>query len=262
MLRALRERDIQPDLVVGSSVGALNGCMMAADPLGAPERLEGIWDGLTWLGVSGGGSRLRALWNLVRTTTSVSHPAGLESSIRQWLAIDRFEDLKVPLGVVVTDARTGQPVTLSSGPLAPALQASAAVPGLFPPVRMDDHAYIDGGATANLPLRQAIGVGAGSLIALNATPALPRPWPPSGLLTALFTTSAAMIHSQRADDLSADGGRHPVLRLPQVTPSSLSSFDFRYTELLIEAGYRNALDALDARSRVDVRHRAGPTVVG
>ncbi|MFV0260418.1 MAG: patatin-like phospholipase family protein [Acidimicrobiales bacterium] len=243
MIRALSERGIRPDLVVGASVGALNGAMVAADPDRAAARLTEIWSGLGWLRLCGNGSRLRGVWNIVRTRRSLVHPSGFRAAIGSWLPITTFAQAAVPLGVVVTDAATGRPEVITDGALGPALAASAAIPGVFPPVTLGDRRFIDGGISANLPLRQAVAAGARSLIVLDVVPTAPRP--PNGPTAAVFNATTVSILNQRSSDLPDGPERAEVLRLPGVTPATLSSFDYSRTEALIEVGYRATADQLD-----------------
>ncbi|MFV0523469.1 MAG: patatin-like phospholipase family protein [Acidimicrobiales bacterium] len=243
MIRALTERGVRPDLVVGSSVGALNGSMVAADPERAADRLTEIWSDLGWLRLCGNGSRLRGVWNVVRTRRSLVHPSGFRAAIGAWLPVTTFAQLAVPLGVVVTDAATGRPEVVTDGALGPALAASAAIPGVFPPVALADQLFIDGGISANLPMREAVAAGARGLIILDAVPAAPRP--PIGPVTAVFNATAVSIVNQRSSELPDGPDRAEVLRLPGVTPATLSSFDYSRTEALIDVGYRSTADWLD-----------------
>src|SRR5262245_17857071 len=156
MLRALVERAIEPDVIIGTSVGALNGAVVATSPVGAQvDHLEDVWLGLTGDRVFPGGAWRRA-WNLVRRDDHIISNEGLQSIISGTLIAESFGDLVVPLRVVTADLETGTEVVFASGPLRPALLASAALPGIFPPVRMDDAVLVDGAVVNLVPISHAL----------------------------------------------------------------------------------------------------------
>ena len=156
MLRALVERAIEPDVIIGTSVGALNGAVVATSPVLAQiEHLEDVWRGLTGERVFPGGAWRRA-WNLVRRDDHIISNEGLHSIISGTLIAETFGDLVVPLRVVTADLETGTEVVFASGPLQPALLASAALPGIFPPVRMDDAVLVDGAVVNLVPISHAL----------------------------------------------------------------------------------------------------------
>ena len=156
MLRALVERAIEPDVIIGTSVGALNGAVFATSPGPAQvDHLEDVWLGLTGDRVFPGGAWRRA-WNLVRRDDHIISNEGLQSIISGTLIAETFGDLAVPLRVVTADLETGTEVVFASGPLRPALLASAALPGIFPPVRMDDAVLVDGAVVNLVPISHAL----------------------------------------------------------------------------------------------------------
>lgn len=251
MLRALEEAAIVPDLVVGSSVGALNGAMIANDPRGAGRRLTEAWEPIRRRMLVGRGGAIRTTLGVLRHLRhgpGLCPPTGLTSLIENWLTVDHFSALATPLAVVVTDAETGDPVTVNSGRLAPALLASAAIPGVFPPVEIDDRLFIDGGVSANVPIRQAIAAGAKSVVVLNANPADLAGKRPTTVAGSLLHASAIMLRSQRADAVDDLAPKHPILNLPQTTPSTLNSFDFSHSAALIDSAHRRSTQMLDALS--------------
>ncbi len=250
MLRALARHGIHPDLVVGSSVGSLNGAIIAADPVAAPDRLADLWTTMSRDQVFGHGL-LGAVRNLAvrRTLSSFDQ---LSSLIDQHLTADHFDDLSVPLGAVATDAAIGEPEILRTGPLKPALLASAAIPGVFPAVTIDGRPYVDGGVSANLPIRQAIAFGARSVIALDAAP-LPAPAAPRKLIGTPFHVATLMVRNQRAHAIDDLVGRYPILVLPSVTPHDIGSFNFHRTAELIDRAQQAAETALASSTSVPTR---------
>jgi NTE family protein len=154
MLKALLEHGIVPDVLIGTSVGALNAAAVAAEPtLAAVHRLERIWQGLKAEELFPGGAWART-WKVVRKQTHLVPNTGLVRLVERFAA-GSFHDLTVPLRVVATDVATGEETVFAAGPLAPALLASTALPGLLPAVEHDGRLHIDGAVVNNVPLAHA-----------------------------------------------------------------------------------------------------------
>ncbi len=249
MIRALVQAGITPDLVVGTSVGAMNGAMYAAEPMLAVERLTEVWSSMRKSGVFGGrtkfGTAFSAMRNgLMRNNPGLVSPEPLRKLLAAHLPAERLEELRIPTAVVVTDALVGRPKILAQGLIGPALQASAAIPGIFPPVKIEGCFYIDGGVSANVPIRQAISFGARSVVVLDANPPSMPGTLPQSTIGSVLHASMIMLRNQRADTVDHMVGRHPILHLPQVTPTTQSSFDFDNSAALIDAGFTNAREFL------------------
>lgn len=166
MLRALAEAGITPDVVVGTSVGALNGAFVAADPtLAGVQRLGRVWTELTASEVFSG-SLLTRLGTLARHGTHLHSGEPLRRLVETHLPA-RVEELAVPFQCVAACIETAAAHWFSAGPLAEAVLASAAVPGLLPPVRIGDRHYIDGGIVRSVPVGRAVHLGAGSVYVLH-----------------------------------------------------------------------------------------------
>ena len=250
MLRALREAGIVPDLLVGTSVGALNATRFAIDADRGAEELVVAWEAISRAGVFGGKTRIGQAWSaarhgLRRNSMAVFSPERLRNLIDTHLPVARLEDLPIPTAVVVTDALVGRPKLLTQGEIGPALEASSALPGVFPPVKIEGCFYVDGGVTANVPIRQALDFGAKSLVVLDANPASMPGTLPTSIVGSMMHASMIMLRNQRADATEALMGRHPILHLPQVTPVDQSSFDFSNTTDLIDSGYSSTRYFLD-----------------
>lgn len=161
MLRALDERGIEPDLILGTSIGAFNGSVVAAQPDGAGiDRLVDIWDGLVGSDLFSGGmfDRVKA----VATLQPAMHGSSeLESLLKLVHAPEaRIEDLAVEFQCVAASIEKASEHWFTSGPLISALMATSAVPVLFPPVEIDDEHFYDGGLVNSVPLRRAVNLGA------------------------------------------------------------------------------------------------------
>jgi NTE family protein len=176
MLRALLEHQIVPDVLVGTSVGALNAAGVAGDPtLAGVHRLERIWTGIRADDLFPGGAWART-WNVVRKQSHLVPNTGLVRLVERF-AEGSFHDLTVPLRVVATDLATGDEVVFAAGPLVPALLASTALPGLLPSVCHDGRILIDGAVVNNGPVSHAFaGAGPVQVYVLDVSGSMvPRP---------------------------------------------------------------------------------------
>jgi NTE family protein len=160
MLKALLERDVVPDVVVGTSVGALNGAAIAAAPtLDTVSRLREIWLGLDQDRIFGG-SLLAGAANLMRSRTHLHSNQPLRKMIGNLLPATTFEELAVPFHCVAASIERAAEHWFSEGPLVEAILASAAVPGVLPPVEIDGEHFLDGGIVNSIPISRAVELGA------------------------------------------------------------------------------------------------------
>ncbi len=182
MLRALFEASVSPDLVVGTSVGAINGAVVAADPgLAAVADLTTMWDGLAGTDIYSGGT-LRRVRHAIRTRTHV-HPNGpLRRMLVNQLGDRRIEDLPVPFQCVAASIERAAEHWFTDGPLVDAVLASAAVPGVLPPVKVGGEHFLDGGLVNSIPVGRAVALGAREIFVLQVgrierpLEAPTRPW--------------------------------------------------------------------------------------
>jgi NTE family protein len=156
MLRALLERGITPDVVIGTSAGAMNGAAIATSPtLEKVDQLDEMWCALDGDTIFPGGA-LRRAWNVLRRDDHLISNHGLARVIERAEVAKTFADLQLPLRVITTDLMTGDEIVIVSGPLHPALLASAALPGIFPPVDLNGHRLVDGAVVNLVPISHAI----------------------------------------------------------------------------------------------------------
>jgi NTE family protein len=259
---ALMEAGIRPDLLVGTSVGALNAAFLASRP-GRPgaDELMAAWVGLrrrqavrvSVLGAFGGFLGFRS---------HLLSDHSLRQLIRAWIPIERIEDASIPLAVTATDALTGECVLFTSGPTEDALVASAAIPGLFPTVSVDGRWLVDGSLSANQPVRQAQQLGADEVYVISTRTAA-RVRPPRGAI-AVAMNSVSLVTSRVAREELAEasrvadstGGR--VWVVPTSEPEAPGPFDFRRSGQLARDAYRRTRQWL-AHERPDA---PAPTVRG
>src|SRR6478735_7185079 len=157
MLRALFERGITPDLVLGTSVGALNGAMVARQPDGSVvETLTELWQGAGLVGPDVYGDRpLRTVRRAVATGTHLWSAQPLKQALLEELGDLTFEELPVRFQVCAASIERAAEHWFDSGSVVDAVVASAAVPGLLPPAQVGDEHYLDGGIVNSIPLGRA-----------------------------------------------------------------------------------------------------------
>jgi NTE family protein len=251
MLRALLERDIIPDLVVGSSVGALNGAFIAAEPsLTSVDRMVDVWTGLSDRGVFGG-SVFGQLSTLARHGTHLHSNDGLRQLIDGELGSLEFSDLRVRFECVAASIERATATWFSSGLVTPAVLASCAVPGLLPAVEINGEHYLDGGLVHSVPIGRAAELGAKRIFVLHVgrleQPLKPptRPWQ-----VALVAFEIARRH-QFGEELARMAGAVDVNVLPSGSTAPGLTMRYRNTSGVparIEAAHEAASAYLDAKS--------------
>jgi NTE family protein len=254
VLQVLVREGIPIDLIVGTSMGAIIGALYASGI--HPEEMVKTVQGMQ-------GSQMFSLAHLF---SARSRQRTLEEWLQANLPVSTFEELQCPLTAVAVDVVEGVEVTLDSGPLVPALLASSAVPGIFPPVRRGDQLLADGGVIDSLSTHLGYKLGAEKVIAVDVYPPLEREnlWADPllamtgldlpfsllgsgheqapGIVAALWRSSRVMawhLHTSRLAAHAPD-----VLLRPAV--EKLGSFDFKDLESPIQAGVEEAERALPA----------------
>jgi len=168
MIRGLLEHGIRPDLIVGTSIGAINGALVAADPTPAVvDRLVTAWASPEASAVYGDGFFAQSA-RLVRTRTHLNSPEPLRRLLARDLGDDAtFADLAVPLQVVAANIERAAEHIFTEGPLIPAVLASASVPGLLPATEIGGEHFIDGGVVNSIPIEPAVRSGATTIYVLQ-----------------------------------------------------------------------------------------------
>ncbi|GAC1637473.1 MAG: patatin-like phospholipase family protein [Mycobacterium sp.] len=167
MARAVLEAGVQPDYICGTSVGAINGAALAADP--SPRgalKLQGIWDELAQDGILSGSPVRRAV-EAIQRRTALHESASLRTMLHARLPAQTFEELAVPFECVAASIETARERWFSTGDLIEPVLASCALPGVFPPVRIGDEHFFDGGLVNSVPLSRAVARGADTVWVLH-----------------------------------------------------------------------------------------------
>lgn len=235
---ALVAAGLAPDLVIGTSAGSLNAAWLAADPT---ER---------------GVASLRRLWLQVKRrqifpVRPVTAGLGLlgrrdhlvpSGPLTAWLGehlpYRRLEEARIPLTVTATDLDTGEAVYLSSGSAIPALVASCAVPGIFPPVTIGGRTLVDGGLAADAPIQLAIAGGADRVIVLPTLGTTP-PGRPRGASDVLLRSVNLMLGNARDSEIAPWVDQVDIYVVPAPWVPGVSPFSFSHgLQLMTEARAR------------------------
>lgn len=249
MLRALVEAGVRPDVVVGTSVGAVNGAAFCADPTAdGVARLGRLWTELAGGDVFGGSllARARTAW---RTGTALHTSGPLRRLLEAELPVRTFEELPVPFQCVAASVERAAEHWFTSGPLVPAVVASCAVPGLLPPAVVDGEHFLDGGLVHSIPVGRAVDLGADEVYVLQVgrierpLTAPVRPWQ-----VATVAFEVARRHRFAADMAALPGGvRVHVLPTGDLPLSARDDLRYRDTSRVarrVQAAYEASRAAL------------------
>lgn len=239
MLQALRDRGVHADLVAGTSIGALNGAVVAADPVGAASRLAHLWYTLDAGQILPGGW-LRRLWTLWRSKNAIYDSPRIADLVNDEVGVTEIEDLVIPYAAIALDVETATAVRFTSGPLRTALLASSAIPGMFPVIERDGRRYYDGGLVTNVPVLDALAMGAQSLVVLDCAFADQAVSAPTTMMETIFYAMLVQQRQQVLRELPIAAAGVPVLYLPGPAPVVVSPLDFGTTPALIREAYETA----------------------
>jgi len=257
MLRALAEADIVPDVVIGCSVGSLNGAAYAGAPtLAGVRRLEDHWRATTSYELMPA-SRIPPAVNLVRKGESVHSSDGLRKNVSTILGLHQnFDELILPFHCVATDVEAGTGKWFTEGPLLPAVLASAALPAVYPPVTIDNRRYIDGGVVDNVPIGRAVELGCKTIYVLHVgahgRPDLEIRRP---LDAALLAYWIARNHRFSRDLASLPNGVEAIV-LPTGQRPEIRYDDFSQTPELLDQSYERTASFLSERAEASDRRRS------
>lgn len=245
MLRALFERRIQPDIVLGCSVGALNGAAVAAEPsLATVGRLQDLWREIADHDVMPAGL-LPATVQLARKGVSIHDNANLRTVIETVLPTDAFEDLAVPFQCVAAALGEGSETWFSTGDLIDPILASAALPAVYPPVEIDGERYLDGAIVNDVPISRAVELQCDRIFVLHVGSwDRPRPEPKRPIDMAMYAYWLAR-RSRFQRDLAAIPDTIEVLVLPPGETPIIRYNDFGHSDEMVATAYQASSTFLD-----------------
>jgi NTE family protein len=198
------------------------------------------------------GGRLVSAWHAVRRGSFVFSNGGLRRIIEEGLTVRTFEELRIPAQVVATDIESGEEHWFASGEIMGPLLASAAMPGVFPPVAIEGTTYIDGGVANNVPVSKAIELGAKRVYVLNVhAMSQPRPLnrPYDFMMHGLVLARAGRFRRE----IARFREQAEVIEFPIVDVGHVAFTNLSQTERLIEAGYESGRAVL----AIDREHALG-----
>ena len=245
MLKALVARGILPDFVVGSSAGAINAAFFAWEPTAScVAEMERLWRRLKRDDIFRV-SRLGGLWGLLSRRAHVVSSVGLLNVLQASFGTRQLEAGQLPCCVVTTDVLTGCEYRICSGPVVPALQASTAIPGVFPAVTLHGKHLVDGGVTNHTPLSAALDLGARTVFVMPTGYSCALPMPPRTAIGAALHGLNLLIVQQLKDAVQRYQGRADIRVVPPPCPQDVSPYDFGRAAELIDRGEQSALEWLD-----------------
>ena len=221
-LKHLIERGVVPDLIVGTSVGALNGAFLAFHP----HNIDGLAE--LWLALKD-----QRLWhrnllrigrNLLGHGTSLYSSRFLRDLILPHVPVDEIAASEIPLFITATSLSRGSKHVFTSGPLVDAILASASIPGLFPPVRIGGEWFTDAGVASGLDLETAVLQGATEILAVDLGSEL-APYRPTGLVDLLGRAMAIAVKERTDREIDHFASDVPtVIWRPGLRAESFGSF--------------------------------------
>jgi NTE family protein len=234
MLRALAEHDIRPDVLIGTSVGAVNGAFLASRG-SSPATIDELTE--LWLSIRRGQifplEPLTGLLGFAGARRNLVPGGSLRRLLDRHVDHERLEELPTPLHVIACDLLTGHEVRLSEGPLVDAVMASSAIPGILPPVDYDGRLLVDGGVLNNTPISHAIECGADEIYVLPTGGPCALTEPPRGALGMIVHATSLMVAHRFADEAARYAGRPGLVVLPPPCPLHVQPMDFGHSEELI-----------------------------
>ncbi len=253
MLRALLEADIQADVVLGTSVGALNGALYAADPGdGVVDRMVGLWESAASSREVYGDSALRQVRRAVKTGTHLHSSWPLRQRLEAEIGDLTFADLTLEFQCCAASIERAAEHWFTSGPVVQAVVASAAVPGLLRPAVVDGEHYLDGGIVNSIPIGRAVECGADRIFVLQVG-RVDRPLSPPRKPWEVARVSFEIARRHRFHRELAELPDHvtahvlPSGGLTSKDDSLLSYRDFGAVMRRIDRAYQASVDYLEGR---------------
>jgi NTE family protein len=250
MLEALYERDIAPDLLVATSVGALNAAYIASRPQSpqTARELGRVWRDLQREDVFPV-SMSALVGGICGRRDHLVPDRELRRLVRRYIQFEDLADAAIPLHLVAFDLVEGRELLLSAGSAIESVAASASIPGIFPPVAINGRRLIDGGVVNNTPISHAVELGAERIYILPTQDPHSQPARvPAGALDAAIQGLRLLVGSRLGTDIARHSRDAELIVLPAPSTECLQPTSFEHASQLIS-------DARDA-ARTELTRRA------
>ena len=235
MLQALYEAGIAPDLLVGTSTGALNAAFIASRPqtTATARALSRVWRNLQRADIFP--VSLSALvGGVCGNRDHLVCDRGLRQLVQRHIEFDDLADASIPLHLVAFDLTTGREVRLSDGPSVDAVVASASIPGIYPPVGIGGRRFIDGGVVNNIPISHAVALGAERIYVLPAQhPGQAPAQAPRSALDACIYGLGLTIGSRLETDVARYSKDAELIVMPAPNTGYVQPTGFEHSSVLI-----------------------------
>lgn len=234
MLAALDEQGIRPDLLVGTSAGALNAAYIAVHGFDQHSiaELADIWRGLTRQQVFPV-DPLRQGLALLGRRPSLCSMRPLRRIVQRHVTVKNLEDASIPVHVIATDVLSGEEAVLSTGDAVDAVLASAAIPAVFRPVEREGRQLVDGGVANNTAVSQAVRLGADRVVIVPAGFACALNEPPATPLAAAAQALTLLLQQRLVVEVDRLADQVEILVAPPLCPLSVTAVDFSHADELI-----------------------------
>lgn len=246
MLQAIYERGIAPDVIIGTSVGAINGGYIASRP---PTVATSVALGDVWRGLERSQVFPIEMKSVTRGLTGRSSYLVPNDRLRHILdsqiEVDDLADMEIPLRVVATDLVSGEELLLDKGDPVEAILASSALPGIFPPIAWGDRYLVDGGVTNFSPISHALALGAETIYVLASGTACGLNKPPRGAIAVYMHSTSLVVTARFVFELGLFQDRARIVVVPPPCPVHVTPNDFTQADDLIRVSYESAATFLD-----------------
>jgi NTE family protein len=255
MVRALYERGIAPELIVGTSAGAVNGAFLASRPPtpDTAQQLGALWRQMRTLQVFPP-NPVTAVLGLAGEHDYLVSNSGVKRVLEAHAQFTRMEDASTRFAVLATDVLSGERRRIERGDALSAVLASAAIPGVFPSIDFEGRRLVDGGVAENTPIADAVALGADPVYVLPTGGACTLPAPPKGAVQMLVHALTLLINQRLAQDIAQYSQSVRLIVFPPPCPQPVPAWDFGQAGTLIEQGYATASQVLDSREADSVWH--------
>jgi NTE family protein len=236
VLKYLEERNVKPCCIAGTSAGSIVGAFYCS---GMPvEKIGQVIAEMSW----------RDLVRLTLPRKGVIKSSRLLRLIEEHIGDTTFQELKIPLLINAVDLLSGEEIVISEGSVARAVEASSAIPGIFTPVRLGNHLFVDGGLLDNVPVTLMLDRNIDFIIAVDVGAQKLLQKEPKTIFEVLIQSfDIVRRHRDMPAHKYADKMIEPCLE-------EFAIWDTSKAELMIKRGYEAAKDAL---ADVDLTKKQG-----